>query len=95
MLKIVFSDTVIGEGDDCLRVGNECYVDANSLDMGLLIKNSNKLHCPDKGYAECYDLICGDATHHNVAWIYPHPYPKASELKGKVGFKKSQITFVT
>jgi uncharacterized protein (DUF427 family) len=94
-MKIVFNNIVIGEGGDCLQVGNECYVEPAVLYAGILAKNNNKLHCPDKGYADCYDIIYQGACEHNVAWIYPHPYPRASNLKGKVGFKKSQISFLS
>lgn len=94
-MKIVLNSKVIGEGADHLLIGNEYYFETTALDMSLFIKNTNKLHCPDKGYAECYDVACDGVAQYNVAWIYPHPYPSASELKGKVGFKKSHITFIS
>lgn len=94
-MNIAWKNSIIGSGDDCLRVGNESYFETSALTMSMLVKNTNKLHCPDKGYAECFDLVDGTTVAYNVAWMYPHPYPTASDLKGKVGFKTAQITFIS
>ncbi len=85
-MQIIYAGKIIGESDDVLLVGREHYFPEHAVDRQYLVKNSSVLHCPDKGYATCYDIIVESATLYNVAWEYPHPYPLAQELKGKIGF---------
>jgi uncharacterized protein (DUF427 family) len=90
-MKIVWNDQIIGESEDVLILGNEYYFLEDDVDMSLLIKNADVLHCPDKGYATCYDINVGSSKDRSGAWSYPHPYPTAKELMGRIGVKKTKI----
>lgn len=90
-MRIIIEGTVIGESSDVLIVGREHYFPSNSVKLELLERNSGVLHCPDKGYATCYDVRVGGHVTHNGAWEYLHPYPQSSDLKGRIGFRADDV----
>ncbi len=93
-MKIMRGKVVIGESSGVLHVGNEYYLDTSAIKQEFFVKNNNRIHCPDKGYAECFDVTVGQDVLHNGAWVYPHPYPNATAIKGKIGIKQSTVLLV-
>jgi uncharacterized protein (DUF427 family) len=89
--KIVLGSIVIAESSDVIKAGRECYFPRASFDSAMLIKNNEVLHCPDKGYAVCYDVVLGEQTYRNLAWEYPHPYPQSAFLGGRIGVRDAIV----
>lgn len=90
-MKILWNGTIIAESHDVLIEGSDYYFPHDTVDDDVLKKNKVIFHCADKGYADQYDLFVRGNTLSNGAWIYPHPYPGAARLKGRVGFKKHLV----
>lgn len=89
--KVVLGSIVIAESNDVIKAGRECYFPRTSFDPVMLIKNNEVLHCPDKGYATCYDVVLGEQTFRNLAWEYPHPYPQSALLGGRIGVRDTNV----
>ena len=90
-MKILWNGTIIAESKDVLVEGSDYYFPYDSVDTEMLQKSKAIFHCTDKGYADQYDLWVRGCVLANAAWIYPHPYPLAARLKGRVGFKKHLV----
>ena len=54
--------------------------------MELLKKNTHVRYCHAKGEGECYDIVLADAVLPDGAWIYPHPFWEAADVRGMVSF---------
>lgn len=90
-MRVVWYGQIVAESADIYIDGNDYYFPHESVDYEFLEKSKSIFHCADKGYADEYDIIVRGNTAAQVAWVYPHPYPNAAQLKNMVGFKKSFV----
>ena len=91
-MKVICEGIIIGESDDVVALGRECYFPLNAVNMDVLMPSSEPLYCPDKGYGENYDIVTPGGLVRGSAWAYPHPYPDALALKGRIGFKATMVS---
>ena len=85
-MKAIWNNVVIAESDATIVVEKNHYFPPESLNMEHFVKSKNIYHCPDKGYADYYNVVVSGEENPDSAWVYPHPYPEASAIKGKFAF---------
>lgn len=85
-MKAVWKDIVLAESAETVMLGKECYFPVAAVRMDLLKRNSRVRYCHAKGEGECYDIVLEDKTLPDGAWIYPHPFWEAGEVRGMVSF---------
>lgn len=91
-MKVIWHGQIIAESKDVLIVDREYYFPPNAIDDDLLEKSKAIFYCAEKGYADQYHICVKGNILANSAWIYPHPFPQAEKLKGRVGFKKVMVS---
>lgn len=69
------------------RVDGHWYFHPEQVNLNYIKKSGRFWNCPDKGCkAFWYDLDAPDVKSQNVAWIYPDPNNKFSDIAGYIGF---------
>lgn len=91
-MKIICEGVIIGESDDVVVLGREYYFPLDAVNMEVLAESGEPLYCPDKGYGANYDIVAASGLVRGGAWVYPHPYPSALALKGRIGFKETLVS---
>ena len=86
MVKAIWNNVVLAESDATVMLGRECYFPIASVRVEHLVKNGKTVFCAAKGYGDYYDVVGDGKTLVDGAWIYPHPYWEAEEVKGMVSF---------
>jgi uncharacterized protein (DUF427 family) len=90
-MRVVWYGQVVAESDDIYVDGSDYYFPRESIEHEFFMKSKAVFHCADKGYADQYNLTVRGNTVENAAWMYPHPYPDAKQLKNMVGFKRTFV----
>ena len=85
-MKAIWNNVVIAESDKPVFVYKHHYFPPESLKMEYFRKSKNIYHCPDRGYADYYDVVVDGKENPDSAWVYPHPYPQAQNIKGLFAF---------
>ena len=86
-MQAVWNDTVLASGDTVVVEGNH-YFPMSAVRQDHLRPSDHATTCPWKGEAGYFDVVVGDETNANAAWIYRDPKPAASEIAGHVAFWK-------
>lgn len=87
-MKATWNNVIIAESDATVIVDKHHYFPSESVKMEYVVKSKNIYHCPEKGYADYYNVVVGSMENPDAAWVYPHPYPEASAIKGRFAFWK-------
>jgi len=85
-MKAVWNNTVIAESDKTIVVESNHYFPPESVKMEFLKKSGNTYTCPWKGMCDYYDVVAGDKTNFDAAWMYPEPKEEAKQIKGYFAF---------
>lgn len=86
-MKAMWRGTVFADSDDIVTSEGTAYFPAETVSWQYLHRSEKRTFCPWKGLALYYTAVIDDAIGPDVAWTYPHPWPWASELKGRVAFR--------
>lgn len=76
----------IAMSDDVVVVEGNAYFPADSVEPGTLAASSTTSVCPWKGVARYYTVTADGAQLSDAAWTYPHPFPLARRVKGRIAF---------
>ena len=87
-MKAVWNGTVLAESDDTVVVEGNHYFPPASLRREFFADSDHTTVCPWKGTASYYDVVAGDQTNPNAAWVYRDPKAAAAEIKDHVAFWK-------
>lgn len=85
-MKAIWNNQVIAESDNTVVVEGNHYFPPDSVKMEFLKKSGNTYHCHWKGLADYYNVVIGEQTCADCAWIYPEPTQSARRIKGYVAF---------
>ena len=85
-MRAVFNGVVLAESDETVVVEGNHYFPPASVKAEYFTSTEFSTHCPWKGDASYYDIDVGDETASNVAWFYPTPMEKATNIKDHVAF---------
>ncbi|MFE9193035.1 DUF427 domain-containing protein [Micromonospora sp. NPDC007208] len=98
-MQASINGTVIADApeSDLISIEGNYYFPPSALKSEFFSDSATPYNCPWKGDAQYHDVTVGDATHHDAAWSYPHPYPTSFERVGRdysgyVAFDKSMVT---
>jgi uncharacterized protein (DUF427 family) len=70
------------------------YVPRADVREGVLRSIDKQTHCPLKGEASYYDLVCGNLVIPEAAWSYDETLefdPRIAQLKGMVSFDARHV----
>jgi uncharacterized protein (DUF427 family) len=67
------------------------YIPPTAIRFNLLRKNNTQTFCEWKGVASYFDLVAGDTTIKNAAWVYHNPTPSFIEIKDHLSFYASKV----
>ena len=90
-MKATFNGAVIAESDATIVVEGNHYFPPDAVNMEYLHTTGNQYTCPWKGVCDYYDVIVGDQTAAQAAWMYPQPSLAAQKIAGRFAFWK-QVT---
>ena len=89
-MKAIWNGTVIAESDDTVVVEGDHYFPESSLKREY-VTFSNHRSSSWKGQASYYSLMVDGDMIENAVWYYPEPSEAASEIKGRVAFRKGVL----
>lgn len=84
-----FSDEVLASGDKgttARPLEGNWYFDPESVNMDNLVVTERTYVCPYKGMCFWIDLVEGDQTARNIAWVYRDPHKDYTFIKDRIGF---------
>ena len=90
-MKAIWNGTVIAESDDTVVVEGDHYFPESSLKREYVTFSNHRSSCPWKGQAYYYSLMVDGDMIENAVWYYPEPSEAASEIKGRVAFRKGVL----
>jgi len=89
MVRVTLSGKVLAESTETIVVENNHYFPPQSVDKSLLTTSATSSVCPWKGIAAYYSAKI-DGQDEDVAWYYPDPKEKATNIKDYVAFYKGK-----
>jgi len=87
-MKAVYQDTTIAESDDTVLVEGNHYFPPESVRKEYLRESAHTSTCPWKGEAHYFDVVVGDHTLEDAAWVYPEPKEAAKHIANHLAFWK-------
>ena len=76
----------VAMSDDVVVVEGNAYFPVDAVEPGALAASTATSVCPWKGVARYYTVTVDGAQLDDAAWTYPHPFPLARRVKGRVAF---------
>ena len=67
------------------------YIPPDDVERDLLVESETVTRCPYKGIATHLSLKTGDATHTDIAWVYPDPIPECPHIAGLICFYNERV----
>ncbi|KAF9779599.1 DUF427-domain-containing protein [Thelephora terrestris] len=95
MAKVTVNGKVIAESNKTIVVENNHYFPPDSVDKTLFSPSKTSTVCPWKGTAAYYDADVEGKKIQDIAWYYPDPKEKATNIKNYVAFYKNKVQIVT
>jgi uncharacterized protein (DUF427 family) len=88
MYRAKWNDIIIAEAndDEIFTLEGNRYFPESALKKEYFKESSNTYQCPWKGMANYFDIIIGQETNPDAAWVYRAPSDAASEICGMYGF---------
>ena len=85
-MRATINGTVLAESDDTIVIEGNHYFPPNSIQPEFFQPSDHRTSCYWKGTASYYDVVVEGRTLENVAWYYPEPLEKATEIRDYVAF---------
>lgn len=85
-IRAVWHDTVIAESDNTVRVEGNHYFPVEDVRTELFEESPTRTVCPWKGRAHYWTVVVDGKRNQDAAWYYPHPWPLARRITGRVAF---------
>jgi uncharacterized protein (DUF427 family) len=67
------------------------YFPMADVRMDLLVRTTNKTHCPYKGEASYWSIVANGKTAENAVWGYQEPYSESAHINGHVAFYWNRV----
>ena len=77
---------MLAESDATVVVEGNHYFPADAVRMEHLSPSETRTVCGWKGEASYYDVVVGDKTNRDAAWVYETPKEAAEEIAGRLAF---------
>ena len=87
-IKAIWNGQVIAESERTEIVEGNHYFPADALRKEFFRPSGKHTVCPWKGVASYYSVEVDGRTNPDAAWYYPDPKPAASNIAGRVAFRK-------
>ncbi|KAL0960099.1 hypothetical protein HGRIS_011743 [Hohenbuehelia grisea] len=91
MVKVSLNGLTLAESDKTVVVEGNHYFPPDSVEKSLFSNSSTSTVCGWKGTAAYYDANVNNILVKDVAWFYPEPKEKASNIKNYVAFYKNKV----
>lgn len=88
MTQAFWNGHLIAESDACIAVEGTAYFPPSALKSEHFRESAHTSVCSWKGAANYFDIIAGDQTNANAAWVYREPKSAASPIAGYIAFWK-------
>ena len=85
-MRAVWNGAGIAQSEDTIVVEGNHYFPPDSVRREVLAPSASHTSCPWKGRASYWSATVDGKTGQDVAWAYPEPKPRASEIAGYVAF---------
>jgi len=85
-MRAVWNGAGIAQSEDTIVVEGNHYFPPDSVRREVLAPSASHTSCPWKGRASYWSATVDGKTGQDVAWAYPEPKPRASEIAGYVTF---------
>jgi uncharacterized protein (DUF427 family) len=86
VLRAVWNGVVLAETAHTVQVEGNHYFPPESLRREYFAASTTTSRCPWKGLAHYYTLSVHGEMNPDAAWYYPHPSPRARQIKDHVAF---------
>lgn len=90
-MRVIVGGQVVAESEKIVRLGTEYYFPAESVRMELLVATGHVRHCHWKGSGVCSSVVVEGVVFPDAAWVLPHPFWEAMEVKGMYAFDPTQV----
>jgi uncharacterized protein (DUF427 family) len=67
------------------------YVPREDANMDVLKRTERVTHCPYKGDASYYSVVCSGKVLENAIWTYETPFPAMTEISGHLAFYPDKV----
>ena len=95
-VRVLIGDRVIADSVRCKRVLETShppvyYIPPFDIDTELLVSSEHRSWCEWKGEAWYYTLAAPEHHSDNVAWFYPYPHTRFSQIASYVAFYPNRV----
>ena len=96
-VRVRLGGDVIADTSDALDLQESTYpvvhyVPRSAVKMDRLEKTAHSTHCPYKGDASYFSILCKDGTRVEYAvWSYETPFPAMKEITGYLAFYPNKV----
>jgi len=91
MVTVTLNGSVLANSDNTVVVEGNHYFPPDSVKKDLFTDSATSTVCPWKGTAAYYNANVNNILVKDVAWYYPEPKEKASNIKNYVAFYKNKV----
>ncbi|ETW81542.1 hypothetical protein HETIRDRAFT_104872 [Heterobasidion irregulare TC 32-1] len=88
MVKAIVNGTVIADSIDTIVVEGNHYFPPSDVKTVLFSDSNTSSVCAWKGPAQYYDASIEGKNIKDIAWYYPTPSAKATQIKSYIAFYK-------
>ncbi len=95
-LRVIFAGETIADSDGGYRLLETShppvyYIAPEDVRRDLLCPASGSSYCEFKGHARYWDLVVGERRSERVAWSYPTPVDRFSQIKDYLAFYAQRV----
>ena len=91
MARATWDDTVLAESDKYEMVEGNVYFPPDSVNWDYFKPGDRQYTCPWKGDSKYWDIVAGEKTLKNTAWMYPETKEAAANIKGHMAFHLGEV----
>ena len=95
-VRVLSGDRLIASSDNALVLKEASYppvyyVPRCDADMSALSKTERRTHCPYKGDASYFTVVCGEERLADAVWSYESPLAAVAAIAGHLAFYPDRV----
>lgn len=95
-VRVVFNGETVADTTHAVLMLEQAHLPVyyfpwSDIRRDLLVRTTNKTHCPFKGEAAYWSINAGGKVSENAVWSYPEPYAEMRQIKDHAAFYWNRV----